>query len=603
MLEEFTEEQKRYLEGFAAGSMLLANPAGAGLPTFATALGVSASLPASDTGTSSVPAGPEAIHFRAQDRITAAGGKLCPEEVAKRKRFPLDVWDEISRHAKDNVPPKGTDVLAFKYHGLFWVAPAQEAFMSRLRFPGGVVPSYQLRGVADLAERLGGAYADVTTRANLQIREIKSSDTVQLVEGLHELGIVNRGSGADNIRNVTGSPLAGIDPQELIDTRPLTRELHHYILNHREMYGLPRKFNIAYDGGGAISALEDTNDIGFTAVTVGERKSIPAGVYFRLTLGGITGHKDFARDTGVMLKADECLAAAVALVKVFIEHGDRTDRKKARLKYLLDKWGFEKFIAEAEKHLSGPMRRFALEECEPRPLPGKHGHIGIYPQKQPGMNYIGLQLPVGRILPAQMRGLAKLADEHGSGILRLTVWQNLILSDIPNEKLEVVKEAITGLGLSWSASTVSGGVIACTGAAGCKYAMAHTKTHAMEIIAYLEDRVELDQPVNIHLTGCPHSCAQHYIGDIGMLGTKVPVGDDMIEGYHVFVGGGYGASRSIGRELYRNIIAADAPPLIERMLSGYLEHRDDPAQTFRDFVMKHPAEALLAMFDNQPAAV
>lgn len=602
MIEDFTEEQKRYLEGFAAGTMLIAagGAAAGAVPTFAGAL--AASAPASAQAPS-VPTGPEAIHFEAQDRIVAAGGKLCPEEVAKRKRFPLDVWDDIARHAKENVPPKGSDVLAFKYHGLFWVAPAQESFMSRLRFAGGIVPSYQFRGVADLAERFGGGYADVTTRANLQIREIKPADSVNLLEGLHDLGVIHRGSGADNIRNVTGSPTAGIDPQELIDTRPLTRELHHYILNHREMYGLPRKFNIAYDGGGAIAALEDTNDIGFTAVGVAEGKSVPAGVYFRLTLGGITGHKDFARDTGVMLTPAECLPVAAAIVRVFIDHGDRTDRKKARLKYLLDKWGFEKFLAEVDKLLPAPMRRFPLDDCEPRPAVDKHGHIGVHPQKQPGLSYVGVALPLGRLTCGQMRGLADISEKYGSRTIRLTVWQNLLISDIPDEKVDAAIAEIEALGLSCSAGSIRAGLVACTGAAGCKYAAAHTKQHAARVGEYLDERLELDQPVNIHLTGCPHSCAQHYIGDIGCLGTKVAVGDgddaDMVEGYHVFVGGGYGATQGIAREIYRNVVADELPHVIERMLRGYLDHRTSDAETFLDFLKRHDTNDLKDLFERQ----
>ncbi len=598
MTGDFTEEQKKYLEGFAAGSGLLA-----GMPTFAATLGLAPhEMPKAKDATPSYSV-PEAIHYQAQDRIVAAGGKLCPEEHEKRRRFPLDVYDDIAAHAKENKPPKGLDVLAFKYQGLFWVAPAQDSFMSRLRFAGGIVTSYQLRGVANLAEKFGGGYADVTTRANLQVREIKPADTVDFMQGLCELGIINRGSGADNIRNVTGSPTAGIDPQELIDTRPLSRAMHHYILNHREMYGLPRKFNIAFDGAGAVSALEDTNDIGFTAVRVGEGKALPAGVYFRLTLGGITGHKDFARDTGVLVSPEECIQVAAAIVRVFIDHGDRTDRKKARLKYLLDKWGLEKYVAETEKLLPFKLKRLSREECELRPQVSKHGHVGIFPQKQPGLNYIGVVLPVGRMTCPQMHGLAKISEQFGSGTLRLTVWQNLLISDVPDEKLEEAKAAIAELGLTYSASGVRGGLVACTGAAGCKYASAHTKTHAMDIANYLDDRVELPQPVNIHLTGCPHSCAQHYIGDIGLLATKVPVGDDMVEGYHIFVGGGYGAEQGIGREIYRNILAEDAPRTLERMLQVYAQNAASQPESFRDFVTKHSTESLKEMFDQQAVGV
>jgi len=369
------------------------------------------------------------------------------------------------------------------------------------------------------------------------------------------------------------------------------------------MYGLPRKFNVAFDGGGSISALEDTNDIGFTAVRVPEGRSAPPGVYFRLLLGGITGHKDFAADTGIMLTPSECLPAAVAIIRVFIDHGDRTDRKKARFKYLLDKWGREKFLAEVNKQLPSPMRRFPLEDCEPRPAVAKHGHVGVYPQKQPGLSYIGVALPVGRLTCPQMRGLADIADRYGSRTLRLTVWQNVLISGIRNEDLDVVTAELDSLGLSCSDGNVRAGLVACTGAAGCKYAMAHTKEDGLRIVDYLEERLELDQPVNIHLTGCPHSCAQHYIGDIGCLGTKVPLGDtddaDMVEGYHVFVGGGYGATQGIARELYRNVRADELPRVIEKMLRGYLDNRIGPADSLIEFVRRHEADELKEMCERQ----
>jgi ferredoxin-nitrite reductase len=476
--------------------------------------------------------------------------------------------------------------------------------MSRLRFPGGIVSSHQMRGLADLAQDCAGGYVDVTTRANLQLREIGPRQTVPLLMGLSELGIINRGSGADNIRNVTASPTAGIDPQELIDTRPLARELHHHILGNRELYGLPRKFNIAFDGGGAISALEDTNDIGFTAVRVGTGKSLEPGVYFRLTLGGITGHKDFARDTGIICKPEECTPISHAIVQAFSEHGDRTDRKKARLKYVLDRMGFDAFIKECEKHLGREMTRFALKDCESRPAVAKHGHVGVHPQKQRGLHYIGVVLPVGRITAAQMRGLAKITDRHGSGTIRLTVWQNLLISDIPTDALDEVKLEIESLGLDYSATNVRAGLIACTGSAGCKYAAANTKRHATEIADYLESQLRLDTPVNIHLTGCHHSCAQHYIGDIGLIATKVtlPATEETVEGYHLFVGGGYGETQGIARECYRDIPATDAPQVVEGLLLAYLENRSSYRETFVEFVKRVDIDRLKQLLEEHIVA-
>jgi ferredoxin-nitrite reductase len=581
---DFTEEQKLYLEGFVAGSSLRKSVA---LPQLGQQGGD----------------GPADIHRLAQDRQVAAGKKLVAEEKAKREKNGLDIWDEVAAHARDGKFPKGTDVFLFKFQGLFYVAPAQDSFMSRLRFPGGIVTSHQMRGLADLAQDCAGGYADVTTRANLQFREIGPRHTIPLLMGLADLGIINRGSGADNIRNVTASPTAGIDPQELIDTRPLARELHHYILNHREMYGLPRKFNIAFDGGGRVAALEDTNDIGFTAVRVGEDRPVPAGIYFRLTLGGITGHKDFARDTGFMVRPEHCTLVSHAIVNAFSELGDRSDRRKARLKYVLDKMGFDAFLKEVEKHLArlgtanpepgtSPLISFPLESCDPRPAVHRTAHIGIHPQKQEGLHYVGVVLPVGRLSAAQMRGLARIADRHGSGTIRLTVWQNLLISDIPADDLDQVKLEIEALGLRYDATHVRAGLVACTGSAGCKYANANTKKHAMEVAAYVEQKLQLDAPVNVHLTGCHHSCAQHYIGDIGLIATKVgvPGTDEMVEGYHLHVGGGYGADRAIARELNRDVPATDAPHVVERLLRTYLDHRTGYAESCVDFVARHDNE-------------
>jgi len=566
----FTEEQKQYLQGFLAG---LANlrPAGAGAVREGS---------------------PEAIHSAAQDRFIAAGRKLVAEEEAKRAKDPFAMWDEIGANAAADRFPKGTDIFLHKFHGLFYVAPAQNAFMCRLRFPAGIVTARQLAGLADIAERLAGGYADITTRANLQLREIPARNAQDLLIAIDELGLTSRGAGADNIRNVTASPTAGIDRQELIDTRPLARALHHYILNHRELYGLPRKFNIAFDGGGSVSVLEDTNDIGFAAVALDEGHGVPPGIYFRVLLGGITGHGDFARDSGLLLTPEQCVPVAVALVRVFIDHGDRTDRKKARLKYLLDQWGIEKYLAEAAKHLAFQPQHLAPTECRPRPPAAKHGHIGVHAQRQPGLNFIGVAVPVGRLGAAQMRGLAAVAERFGSGTLRLTVWQNLLISDVPDADLAAAGAAIAALGLGISASAIRGALVACTGNTGCKFALGNTKRHALELADHLEARLALDQPITIHLTGCPHSCAQHLVADIGLLATKVEIGDELVEGYNVCVGGAGGAEPRIGREIYPAVPFADVPRQVERLLGAYLAHRVSPAESFGAFANRHALDEL-----------
>jgi ferredoxin-nitrite reductase len=579
--EGFSEAQKQYLEGFITA---IANKRAIALPNGAAS---SAANP--------YPGDPMAIHYEAQDRTVAAGGKLVPEELAKREKHPFDMWDEIIANASAGRFPKGLDIFRTKFHGLFYVAPNQDAFMLRLRLPGGILLAHQARGLADVAERFGGGYLDITTRANLQIREIGAKHPIEVLQAIDELGLSSRGSGADNIRNLTGSPVAGIDAQELYDTRPLCRALYHLILNHRELYGLPRKFNIAFDGGGKLSILDDTNDIGFAAVKVGPGKEVAEGIYFRMALGGLTGHMAFAADAGVLLTPDEVIPAAVAILKAFIAHGDRTDRHKARMKYLIDRWGIPKLVEEAAAYLPFAWRYAGPEISEARGPIDRYGHIGVHDQAQPGLCYLGVVFPVGRVTCDQMRGLADIAARYGSGTLRLTVWQNLLISDIPKADVAAVTAEIEALGLGTSASNIRGGLVACTGNVGCKFALADTKRHAMALADHLDARLTLDTPVNIHITGCPHSCAQHVVGDIGLLATKVDAGDDEeIEGYHLYVGGGSGAEQRLGREILPSVPADDIPARVEAMLRTYLAHRRD-GESFYDFAGRHGDAELRAM--------
>ena len=356
MSHDFSPEQKRYLEGFMAGAQALKG------------MGRTVSV-----GSTAGHDGPDKPHLEAQDRVTQAGKKLADQEKWKRDEHPFDAYSRFIAQAKSGAYPKPEDNFRWRYHGLFYVAPAQNSYMCRLRIPNGILKHWQLAGVADLADAYAGPYAHVTTRANLQLREITAEHAPDVIEGLADLGLTAKGSGADNIRNVTGSATAGIDPQELLDTRPHARAWHRHILEDRSLFGLPRKFNVAFDGAGLIATLEDTNDIGFQAVEVMEggsfeSESIAAGVWYRLALGGITGHKDLARDTGVIVQPDEAVAVADAIVRVFIDMGDRTNRAKSRLKYALDTLGFEKFLAIVEEKLGHKLVSIDTSLVKTRPV-------------------------------------------------------------------------------------------------------------------------------------------------------------------------------------------------------------------------------------------
>src|ERR1051326_6871178 len=597
---DFEPEQKRYLEGFMTGLQIARTARSAvGNGAAASPLSPAAPAPNSNGGAGAAePSGPDAAALRAQDRVLKAGGKLSDPEKFKRELNPLDGYERLKQQAANNEAPKADDNFRWRFFGLFYCAPTQKTYMCRLRIPNGILTHWQLAGLAGLAERYAGGYAHVTTRANLQMREVEPKNAVAMVEAIQDLGLCSRGSGADHIRNVTGTPTAGIDPQELLDTRPYAREWHFHILNDRSLYGIPRKFNVGFDGGGKIPVLEDTNDIGFQAVAVKGGFGIAPGVWFRLLLGGITGHRDFARDTGVLVKPEEATKVADAVVRVFIDHGDRTNRAKARLKYVLDAWGFEKFLAAVEEKLGKQLPRAPAAAIAPRPAFDRLAHIGVHAQKQPGLCWIGVVLPVGKLTPDQMRGLAKIAGQYGDGDIRLTVWQNLLISGVPQSRAVEAETAIAALGLSSKATSVRAGLVACTGNAGCRLALSDTKRHAEDIAQWCEARLQkLDSPVNIHLTGCPNSCAQHYIGDIGLVGAKVQVSDDgdQVEGYHIHVGGGFGPDATIGREIFHDVKAEHAPATVERLLQAYLAHRASPQETFLAFTRRHEIEALKAL--------
>ena len=587
----FTAEQKEFLSGFMAG---------------VAQRGIHPYVGTTATGQLTGDPAQGGANLAEETIYGTPLGDVTKQERWKHEEHPLDGWDRLLAHAEAGKFPDEEHTFRFRNFGMFYVAPAQNSFMLRCRIPAGELTAAQLRGLADIADDYGNGKSAVTTRSNIQIREIGPANLVNVITRLQGLGLTARGSGVDNIRNVTASPTAGFDPRELLDTRPFAHALHHYILNHREFYNLPRKFNVAFEGGGAVDTVADTNDIGFMAVKLAEDAkgeslkdkspmALPAGVFFRVELCGITGHKQLAADSGILVKPTEALAVCAAMIRVFLENGDRTDRKKARLKYLVDKWGVEKFLAETQKKLAFPLVKFPLEQCIKRPAAVKHGHVGVYRQRQAGKNYIGVVVPVGVLSTKQMRRVADLAANYGSGALRLTPWQNVLIPDVPDAFVETVKRQLVRIGLHHEATNVLGGLVACTGNTGCKWAATDTKGQAVALGAHLNQKLQLDHPINIHLTGCPNSCAQHYVGDIGLQGVKV--GPASSEGYHVVFGGGTGADAAIGKQVFTAIPFSDLPTLLERVLKTYQAKRQ-PGETFAAFTRRHEVKQLQEMFSE-----
>jgi len=511
---------------------------------------------------------------------------LCKEELAKYKSHPLDVWRQLEEWTNDDQIAEGLDQFLLRHLGFFNVEPASQGYMMRLRAPGCQLNAEQFRVLASCAEDFAGDYAHVTTRGSLQLREIRPRFVIDMIERMETANLTAQGTGADSARNLTVTPSAGFDADELVDMRPQAKRLSTRILRTRELQGIPRKFNISFDNAGRLSCLSDTNDIGFLATVVEENdQGVDAGVWCRIALGGITGHKDFARDTGLMCRPEETVDVAEAMLRVFVEHGDRTNRKKARLKYLLEKHGVDWFLEQSQEMLDSFNTNVKLVHLDqsytqPRVPIDRQAHIGVHPQKQFGLNYIGVALELGRMSPDQMRALADVAQKYGDGDIRLTVWQNPLIPFVPDADVDAACDALSAAGMTVDASAFSAGVVACTGRWACKLAAAYTKEDALTLVRHLEQKFVLDTPINIHFTGCANSCAQHFIGDIGLIGAAAPGGG---EGYNILLGGGSDLDQGLARPLIGPVTAAAVPEIIEYVVGGFVARRA-PTQNFLSFV-------------------
>ncbi|MEL6582654.1 MAG: NirA family protein [Pseudomonadota bacterium] len=531
---------------------------------------------------------------------------LCKEEQAKHASHPLDIWRRLEEWTAQDKIAEGLDQFMLRHLGFFNVEPNSQGYMMRLRAPACVLTAEQMDVLADCAEEFAGGYSHVTTRGSLQLREIRPKFVINMIERMETVNLTAQGTGADSARNLTVTPSAGFDVDELIDMTPQAKRLSTRILRTRELQGIPRKFNISFDNAGRLSCVSDTNDIAFLATIIEENDAgVEPGLWCRIALGGITGHKDFAADTGLMCRPEETVDVAEAMLRVFVEHGDRTNRKKARLKYLLEKEGVAWFLERSQEKLDSFGSGVQLTQLDrtfdrPRTPIDRQGHIGVHAQKQEGLNYIGVALELGRLSPEQMRTLARVAREYGAGDIRLTVWQNPIIHHIPDDKVMAACLEIEASGMHTRASAFAAGAVACTGKWGCKMAAAYTKEDALNLVRTLEAEYTLDKPINIHLTGCANSCAQHYIGDIGLMGAAAPGGG---EGYNIVIGGGSDLDQGLARPLCGPVASADIQPIISHVIGSYLARRDVD-ETFLQFVRRLSDDELLTLLpdDRQVAA-
>ncbi|MCW6038659.1 precorrin-3B synthase [Spirulina subsalsa FACHB-351] len=425
--------------------------------------------------------------------------------------------------------------------GLFYGTPAQDGFLIRIRTPGGCLTSEQGKAIATLLEQWQSPL-QVTNRANLQIRGVQKSPTLEDFKTLQKLGLAAHNPSIDHLRNIMCSPTAGIDGQELIDTRPLVQEVDSFIQNHRSIAALSPKFSIGIDGGGTVGigtrsklAREHRyNEIQLSATVLNHPTHLTSSVGFRVALGG----DKQLYDTNLLIEPKNCLAVLSALITVYLDYVQQTPSikgKKPRMKHLLEDWGVKKYLAQVNAQFNHPLDRFEQTGTNLALPTQPYCYLGINPQKQAGLSYIGVALKLGQLTAIQLRGLVKLSETFGSNQLRLTPWQSIILPDIPQEKVSELLPKLTALGLSASKGWEAG-IVACSGKPGCGKATTETQLHGARLVDYLNKYLPCHSPVNIHLTGCAKSCAQPSPAEITLLGTTFEENGEILEGYQVYIG-------------------------------------------------------------------
>jgi ferredoxin-nitrite reductase len=481
-------------------------------------------------------------------------------EVLKQAKDGLDVLDDILRYASTGAEIHPDDAERMKWYGVFQRRQTPGFFMFRLRIPNGILTSEQVTAIGQLSNQYGRGVIDITTRQNVQLRWIQIKDVPEIFRVLDSVGLEYRQSGMDNVRNITGCPMAGLDPDEVVDASPMARELQDAIVGNKAFSNLPRKFNISISGCRHDCATSQINDLSLTPASRDGRLGFNIGV------GGMGGRSPaFAVPLDVFVEASAAPALCAALIQLYRDEGRRENRQSARMRFLVDNWGVERLRSELKKRY-GPLERAGHDE-----LTSFAGdHLGVSRQKQAGLNTVGCLVPVGRINGDDLIEFGRLADCYGSGELRLTNNQDLLIVDVHKDDMrpllaEQLLQKYSPAPPNWRRRSVS-----CTGIDFCHYAQIDTKRSAEEFAAKMEELLPIDSPLRVHWSGCQHGCGQHYVGDIGLLASHNQVGNAVVPVVDVFVGGTLGKNPRLARRALTDVPLTELP---ER-LAEYLR-RDD----------------------------
>jgi sulfite reductase (ferredoxin) len=530
--------------------------------------------------------------------------KAQKAERLKREKNPWEAFDEVRAFAREGRASVVPDWAAtyFKWWGIYTQGDgvgatggkggegvASEYFLMRIRIPNGIISSEQLRVIAGLTRKHARNLADITVRQNIQLHWLSIESLPEIVDALAAIGLSPKGACGDVVRNVTGCPLAGVAADELIDASPLAAEISQLLSGNAEFYNLPRKFKISVTGCPSWCSYPEINDIALTAV----KHNGQVGYSLRVG-GGLSKEPHLAVRLDAFVLPEEALRVVRAITEIFrYQQGLRENRSRARMKYLFlnEGWSAESFLAELQSRLD-----FTLLPAVPEHAPNDifRDHAGIYRQRQPGLSYVGASVLRGRMSGEQLEAAAVLAERFGSGALRATVSQNLLFLDIPNNKTAELARELEGIGLHVEGSAFWRGAVACTGTEFCKLAITETKGFTRWLVNELEERLpEFDQQLRLHVTGCPNSCGQHWIADIGLEGKKIKHEGKLMDAFYFCLGGSVGEHAAIARPVGYRCPAPLVPEVIERLLREYLAERR-PEENLRTWFGRHTNEELRA---------
>jgi sulfite reductase (ferredoxin) len=530
-------------------------------------------------------------------------------ERIKREKNAWDHFAEIRSFAKrgyDTIPPEWFATY-FRSWGIYTQGDgvgviggkngegkATPFFMLRIRIPNGLLTSNQARTIAQLSERYARGVVDITVRQNIQLHWVALESLPDALEALWAVGLTSVGACGDVARNVTGCPLAGLEGEEVCDASPLALEIDRALGGNAEFYNLPRKFKISITGCRSWCTYPEINDVGFTPVVRKRPEGNEIGFSVRVA-GGLSTDPHLAVHLNAFVKWDQVVSVAKGITEIF-RGADvlRENRERARLKFLFLQhgWTAESFLAVLQERIG-----FALDPAEPEEIPADvhRDHVGIHAQKQSGLSYVGANILRGRITPEQLRTTADLADRYADGHVRTTVMQNLIIVNVLNQHTLRVAAELNAVGLPVKASTFARGTIACTGSEYCKLALTETKGFARWLTEVLDERIPgFQEQIRIHVTGCPNSCGQHWIADIGIEGKKIKSDGRMVDAYYFCVGGSVGQFAAIARPVGYRCAATDVPDAIARLLDKFSVTRS-AGENLRQFLARHSNDDLRAI--------